>query len=107
MTDYFETMGIPIVAGPGFLPSDAASGPVVIVNETMVNTFWKDRESDRPDAASRASRRSRRCRDFTVIGVAKDVKQGGVDKKTGTELYFLIDQTAIAAARRSPTRRAR
>ncbi len=31
-----------------------------------------------------------------MIGVAKDVKQGGVDKKTGTELYALIDQTAIA-----------
>jgi ABC-type antimicrobial peptide transport system permease subunit len=27
-----------------------------------------------------------------VVGVAKDVKQGGVDRKTGTELYFLIDQ---------------
>src|ERR1051326_8300308 len=30
----------------------------------------------------------------TVVGVAKDVKQGGVDKKTGTELYFFLDQTA-------------
>ena len=25
---------------------------------------------------------------FTVVGVVKDVKQGGVDQKTGTELYF-------------------
>jgi predicted lysophospholipase L1 biosynthesis ABC-type transport system permease subunit len=31
------------------------------------------------------------------VGVAKDVKQGGVDQKTGTELYFLIDQTANQA----------
>ena len=44
MTDYFETMGIPIVKGRSFLPSDVASGPVVIVNETLVNTFWKDRD---------------------------------------------------------------
>ena len=44
MTDYFETMGIPIVKGRAFQPSDAASGPVVIVNETLVNTFWKDRD---------------------------------------------------------------
>ena len=29
-----------------------------------------------------------------VIGVAKDVKQGGVDRKTGTELYFFVDQPA-------------
>ena len=33
---------------------------------------------------------------FTVVGVAKDVKQGGVDQKTGTEFYFLVDQTAKA-----------
>jgi ABC-type lipoprotein release transport system permease subunit len=29
---------------------------------------------------------------FTIIGVLKDVKQGGVDKKTGTELYFNLEQ---------------
>jgi ABC-type antimicrobial peptide transport system permease subunit len=27
----------------------------------------------------------------TVIGVAKDVKQGGVDRAAGTELYFLLE----------------
>jgi len=34
---------------------------------------------------------------FTIVGVLKDVKQGGVDQKTGTEMYFLIDQTANQA----------
>ena len=29
---------------------------------------------------------------FTIVGVLKDVKQGGVDKKTGTELYFNFEQ---------------
>jgi len=33
---------------------------------------------------------------FTVVGVAKDVKQGGVDQRTGHEFYFLVDQTANA-----------
>jgi ABC-type antimicrobial peptide transport system permease subunit len=28
----------------------------------------------------------------TVIGVAKDVKQAGIDQPTGTELYFLLEQ---------------
>ena len=28
--------------------------------------------------------------------MAKDVKQGGVDKKTGTEIYILVDQMAVA-----------
>jgi putative ABC transport system permease protein len=29
---------------------------------------------------------------FTIVGVVRDVKQGGVAQKTGTELYFLVDQ---------------
>jgi ABC-type antimicrobial peptide transport system permease subunit len=39
-----------------------------------------------------------------VVGVAKDVKQGGVDQKTGTELYFFVDQIAAlgAAAQQVP-----
>jgi predicted permease len=91
MTGYFETMGIPIVQGRSFQPGDATStGLVAIVNETLVNTFWKNLnpigQQLRPCCGDRPW--------FTVVGVAKDVKQGGVDQKTGTELYFLIDQTA-------------
>ena len=92
MSDYFETMGIPMVAGRSFQSSDAAStGAVAVVNETLVNTFWKGLDP--------IGQRLRPCCGdqvpwFTVVGVAKDVKQGGVDKKTGTELYFFVDQTA-------------
>src|SRR5262249_22678577 len=36
MGDYFQTMGVPIVAGRGFEPADSASpAKVVIVNETL------------------------------------------------------------------------
>jgi putative ABC transport system permease protein len=93
MSDYFETMGIPIVAGRSFGRSEAASsGMVAIVNETLVNTFWR--------GLNPIGQRLRPCCGdqvpwYTVIGVAKDVKQGGVDRKTGTELYFLVEQTAV------------
>ncbi len=87
--DYFETMGIPIVDGRGFQPTDAGSGIAAVVNETLVNTFWKGQnpigQRLRPDFGDNVPW-------MTVVGVAKDVKQGGVDQKTGTELYFLIDQ---------------
>jgi predicted permease len=93
MSSYFETMGIPIVKGRGFQLSDVASGPVVVVNETLVNTFWKDMDpigqTLKPGLAPFAQ-----VPDFRVIGVAKDVKQGGVDQKTGTELYLFIDQVS-------------
>ena len=97
MTNYFETMGIPIVKGRGFEPTDIGSGPVVIVNETLVNTFWKDvdpiGQTLKPGLGP-----FQNVPDFRVIGVAKDVKQGGVDKKTGTELYLLVDQVAMMPA---------
>jgi predicted permease len=92
MSDYFETMGIPIVQGRTFERADAASsGRVAIVNETLVNTFWKGKNP--------IGQRLRPCCGdqipwFTVVGVAKDVKQGGIDQKTGTEFYQYVDQTA-------------
>jgi len=89
MSGYFETMGIPIVAGRGFEETDAASGGrVVVVNETLVKTFLSGQNP--------IGQRLRRLGWYddawwTVIGVARDVKQGGVDQKTGTELYFLAE----------------
>ncbi|MFM8535839.1 MAG: ABC transporter permease [Acidimicrobiia bacterium] len=94
MTNYFDTMGIPIVKGRGFEPTDIGSGPVVIVNETLVNTFWKDVDPI-GQTLKPGLTRFQDVPDVRVIGVAKDVKQGGVDKKTGTELYLLVDQVAM------------
>jgi predicted permease len=94
MGNYFETMGIPIVQGRSFQPTDAvSSGPVAVVNERLVNTFWKGQNP--------IGQRLRPCCGdrfpwFTVIGVAKDVKQGGLDQTTGTEFYFFVDQIANA-----------
>jgi predicted permease len=95
MTDYFETTGIQIVQGRGFQSADTASqGMVAVVNETLVKTFWK--------GLNPIGQRLRPCCGdqvpwYTVVGVAKDVKQGGVDRKTGTEFYILVDQTARLA----------
>ncbi len=38
--------------------------------------------------------RARPITPFTIVGVVRDVKQGGMSKKTGTELYFLNEQVA-------------
>jgi predicted permease len=89
--NYFETMGIPILQGRAFEPSDAPSSDlVVIVNRTLAETFWKGRDP--------IGQRLRPCCFnqpwATVVGVAADVKQGGIDKKAGTEIYFLLEQRA-------------
>ena len=100
MGDYFETMGVPIVAGRSFEPADAASpARVVIVNETLANRIWKGRnpigQRVRPNLSAAIGFGGDSW--HTVIGVAKDVKQGGVEKETGTELYVSLDQLAMAA----------
>ena len=88
---YVETMGIPVVEGRSFLPSDADGPFVVLINETMARTFYNGQRPIgrrvRPSAPPSAN-----VPWFTIVGVLKDVKQGGVDKKTGTELYFDVEQ---------------
>ena len=96
---YFETMGIPVVDGRGFRPADAQGPPVVMINDTMARTFWQDRS---PVGARVQPSAGPDTPWMTIVGVVRDVKQGGVDQKTGTELYFHDGNavTHVSAARR-------
>jgi predicted permease len=85
-------MGIPIVDGRAFELADITRGPAVIVNEALVARFFRGRNP----IGGRLSPNPERFGWFTIVGVAKDVKQGGVDQKTGTEIYFLAEQAAAA-----------
>jgi putative ABC transport system permease protein len=95
MSDYFSAMGIPIVAGRGFEAIDTASeGRAVIINETLANRLWKGRDPIgrrvRPSLSGSIGAGANPW--HTVIGVAKDVKEAGVDRAAGAELYLFIDQ---------------
>jgi len=61
----------------------------VIVNETFASKFWPGLD---PIGRRVRSRFGGVTAWTTVIGVAKDVKQGGVDQGTGTEVYYVLDQ---------------
>jgi predicted permease len=84
-TGYLETMGIPVLEGRSLQTTDEGGDFVVLVNETMAKTFW-------PGTSPIGRRLKPGFGDklpwLTVVGVVKDVKQKGVDKETGTELYF-------------------
>ena len=82
-------MRIPIVQGRAFQTTDRTGAPVAVVNEAFVRTFWKGLD---PIGRRVRPRFGDQTPWVTVIGVAKDVKQAGVDKPTGTELYLLFDQ---------------
>jgi putative ABC transport system permease protein len=79
--DYFDTMRIPVLEGRSFSPSDG--GLVAIVNRAMARSLWPGQS-----ALGRRVRSGTGERWSTIVGVVADVKQGGVDQKAGTELYF-------------------
>lgn len=83
--DYFRTLGIPL-RGRTYTSRDLEQ-PYIIVNETMARTFWpaEDAVGKRfiigPWSADPAY--------STVIGVAADVKQVGLDDQHSNDFYFL------------------
>jgi predicted permease len=96
--DYFGTMGIPIVAGRGFERTDNASpGKVVVVNEALAKRLWSGQNPIgkrlRPVGGSFGASDDEW---HTVIGVAKDVRQHGVERPAGTELYVSLDQQGVS-----------
>jgi putative ABC transport system permease protein len=89
-SDYFRAMRIPLVAGRFFSAQDGAQGPgVAVINETMARTFWPGKDP----LGQRLKSYGREAKWLTIVGIAHDVKQQGLDRKTGTELYFLESQS--------------
>jgi putative ABC transport system permease protein len=88
---YFRAMRVPLVAGRGFRATDTAeSPPVVVVNQALAERFYPGQ-----DPLGKRIRRGWFGDEepwYTVVGVAADVKQAGLDEPAGTELYFLHPQ---------------
>ena len=88
-TTYLTTLGIPLIDGRDFAPSDIGGTPVALVNETLAKTYFRDQT---PLGRRLKPGFGAQLPWFTIVGVVRDVKQGGVAQKTGTEIYFLADQ---------------
>jgi putative ABC transport system permease protein len=90
--DYLKAIGIPIVQGRGFAETDdERSLPVGIVNETMARVYWPGENAigkrfklgDPGDAEVPW---------VTIVGIAGDVRQMGVDEPVKPEMYFPYQQ---------------
>ncbi|HEU0173076.1 MAG TPA: ABC transporter permease [Blastocatellia bacterium] len=76
---YFETMGIPILAGREFTRQDAEGAPlVVIVNETMARRFWPGPQAALGRRLRLAERPNVLSPYYEVVGVVKDIKYRSV-----------------------------
>ena len=95
--DYLKTMGIPIVKGRGFERADVEGAPVVLVNEALEKRFYTFRKLEATGHRVGVFLGAGQPTMFTIVGVVRDVKQGGISKRTGTELYFLNEQSPRVA----------
>ena len=93
---YFDAMKIPIVRGRGFNAGDVGGPGVAVINESMAKRFYANTDPIgrrvRPGTPPLPAGQPDTLPWFTIVGVAKDVKQGGLDQKIGTELYFNLEQ---------------
>jgi predicted permease len=89
--DYFKTMRIRVKQGRGFNGSDPGGPPVVVVNEALAKRFYPNQNPVgrriRPGFGPNST-----VPWFTIVGVAENVKQGGLEADPGTELYFNYEQ---------------
>lgn len=86
---YFETVGTPIVRGRAFRESDQADSipEVVILNQSMADFYFRDQDP----IGRRISRflfGDRWTSWYTVIGIAADAKETGLDHEP-THTYYL------------------
>ncbi|MCI0413009.1 ABC transporter permease [bacterium] len=93
--DYFHAMGISLLKGRHFAPSDHEDAPgVVIINESMADDFWRDQET----IGKRINLAVPGSPWLTIIGVIKNVKHKALDVESKPEMYFLQSQNAYANA---------
>ena len=84
---YFETIGIPLLRGRSFTPSDTADSPwVTVINDSMAREHWGGQDP----IGRRLQFGAEKWR--TVIGVVGDVRHEGLDGETKPEMYVPIEQ---------------
>ncbi len=89
-SDYFRTLGTPVLAGRDFNESDSASAPrVAIVNQTFLNRYLPS-ESALGHQVGWANPKD--LPQYTIIGVVADSKYTGVREPDTPTAYFPYQQ---------------
>jgi len=88
---YFPTIRQPIIEGRDFTAhDDAKAQPVAIVNRALAGHQWP---SGSPVGKRLSFNRGKTW--FKVVGVVGDVREFGLDRPPGDELYLTMDQTSF------------
>jgi putative ABC transport system permease protein len=93
--EYFRTLGIPLVAGRLFTPSDGPGTPgVALVNQSLARRYW----GTTSPLGGRISADSGRTWS-TIVGVVGDVRHYGLDSEPADEVYAPFAQVPIRESR--------
>ena len=91
---YFETMGIRLVRGRVFTDADRAGAPLVaVVNETMEKKLWPGKSA----IGGTIKMLYERAPWATVVGVVKDVREGGALSEPPPTMFFPHAQSGLSA----------
>ncbi|HEX5580067.1 MAG TPA: FtsX-like permease family protein, partial [Gemmatimonadaceae bacterium] len=83
---FFDALGIPILRGRGVEAGDRLGRPLVaVVSESAVREYWPT-----VDPLGRTFRAQ--GRDYTVVGVARDIRVRGLERSSEPQLYFAAAQ---------------
>jgi putative ABC transport system permease protein len=79
---FFETLGIPLRAGRDISNSDTQSSPpVAVVSESFARRFW-------PDGNAVGRQFTVRATDWTIVGVAADIRVRGLEQPSEPQMYL-------------------
>jgi putative ABC transport system permease protein len=86
--DYFRTMGIPLLRGRLFSPSDGAKDPptVAIIDETMGRRYWSN--EDPIGKRFEFADPNYKSTWFTIVGIVGDVRGQGLESPSGLMAYL-------------------
>lgn len=86
--DYFQTIGMPLIAGRGFAETDDEKAPgVVIINQAMARHRWRGED---PIGQRISLNRGRTW--LQIIGVVGDVRQYELNRQPQDEMYRPFSQ---------------
>ena len=90
-SDYFRTLGIPVLRGRVFQSSDSADTVLVaVVNARFASTYFPGR-----DAVGQQIRRHEQAPMLTIVGVVGDVRRAGKAAAALPGVYLPATQTAL------------
>jgi predicted permease len=87
-SQYFSTLGIPILAGRVFAASDTAKSPeVIVVNQTMATKYWPNQ-----NPVGKTVHIENGNRQATVVGVVGGIKYSDIDEAPQPFMYYSLTQ---------------